>query len=296
MSLRAPSLVLAISRSAMSFLRASSSFSAYFASKILQPRSDTIAGHSASTFASSSSSVICNTPRATAALHTSASRWAETQRHRAARITRKANLEKKAERGRIRDETKPHVVLGTRPGDEEKWRSCDLARILVTPEELNGTVWTKMEEEKEIKLPMVMSYGLEGTDAAGTKDEKIELFFKDLPQASVNNSMPTKTVDHHARFSLNVEKSAEFQNLANIEYKKSTSFARVIDLRNANARGIAFENRRRIIAAFSPSGSMSDSGYPEVQGASLFLAISCTDSLTFLSALPNFSCFINHED
>ena len=50
------------------------------------------------------------------------------------------------------------------------------------------------------------------------------------------------------------------------EEKKARQFARIVDLRNANARGIAFENRRRIIAAFSPTGKATDSGYPEVQG------------------------------
>jgi small subunit ribosomal protein S15 len=43
--------------------------------------------------------------------------------------------------------------------------------------------------------------------------------------------------------------------------------ARVVDLRNANAAGIAFENRRRVIEAFSEPGKPNDSGRTEVQGA-----------------------------
>ena len=46
------------------------------------------------------------------------------------------------------------------------------------------------------------------------------------------------------------------------------NFARVMDLRNSNARGIAFENRKRIIAAFSPPGKDNDTGCPEVQSKS----------------------------
>ena len=45
--------------------------------------------------------------------------------------------------------------------------------------------------------------------------------------------------------------------------------AKVVDLRNANAAGIAFENRRRVIEAFSEPGKPNDSGRTEVQGALL---------------------------
>ena len=51
------------------------------------------------------------------------------------------------------------------------------------------------------------------------------------------------------------------------EQKKAAMFARMVDLRNANARGIAFENRRRIVAAFSEPENPTDTGRPEVQGA-----------------------------
>ena len=43
--------------------------------------------------------------------------------------------------------------------------------------------------------------------------------------------------------------------------------ARLVDLRNANAAGIAFENRRRVIGAFSEPGRPNDTGRTEVQGA-----------------------------
>jgi small subunit ribosomal protein S15 len=43
--------------------------------------------------------------------------------------------------------------------------------------------------------------------------------------------------------------------------------AKMVDLRNANAAGIAFENRRRVIEAFSEPGKPNDSGRTEVQGA-----------------------------
>lgn len=50
------------------------------------------------------------------------------------------------------------------------------------------------------------------------------------------------------------------------EMHKAHMLARLTDLRNTNADGLAFENRRRIIAVFSEPDQPNDSGRPEVQG------------------------------
>ena len=50
------------------------------------------------------------------------------------------------------------------------------------------------------------------------------------------------------------------------ELKKANAFAQLLDLRNANAGGIAYENRRRIIVAFSTPSNPFDTGRSEVQG------------------------------
>jgi small subunit ribosomal protein S15 len=47
---------------------------------------------------------------------------------------------------------------------------------------------------------------------------------------------------------------------------KANMLGKVMDLRNANAGGIAYENRRRIVAEFSEPGKLEDTGRPEVQG------------------------------
>jgi len=54
---------------------------------------------------------------------------------------------------------------------------------------------------------------------------------------------------------------------------QANMLAKVVDLRNANAAGIAFENRRRVIEAFSEPGKPNDTGRTEVQGA---LSCVCT--------------------
>lgn len=49
--------------------------------------------------------------------------------------------------------------------------------------------------------------------------------------------------------------------------RNANMFAKVLDLRNANAAGIAYENRRRIIYAFSTPKKPFDPGRAEVQGS-----------------------------
>lgn len=54
-----------------------------------------------------------------------------------------------------------------------------------------------------------------------------------------------------------------------VESRSKSQMARLLDLKNADARGIAFENRRRIIEAFGEPGRVNDSGRTEVQGTSV---------------------------
>ncbi|KAH8119738.1 hypothetical protein DFH11DRAFT_1873111 [Phellopilus nigrolimitatus] len=240
----------------MSFLRASTS----------------IAG-----LASSSSSARCwTTFRSAAALHTSAVRSAESHKQRTARIVRKTNVERKAERDQLYEANKPHVVLGTRPGDDAKWLNCDLAKTLVSEDELAGLPAPR--PEGEVQAPEHLSYGLDGLDGAETKDEQLRFFFEQLPDASALAEVDVNLMDKLGLVrgqdaALNPEDKRALVMLQVREQEKAKQLARVVDLRNANARGISFENRRRIIAAFSPTKEVTDSGYPEVQVALLTMKI-----------------------
>ena len=53
------------------------------------------------------------------------------------------------------------------------------------------------------------------------------------------------------------------------ELQKSQNFAKLIDLRNTNAAGLAYENRKRIIVTFSDPSKPNDPGRTEVQVAIL---------------------------
>ena len=64
----------------------------------------------------------------------------EPARKRQARLTRQENLAKREELQKKPAAARPHVVLGTIASNEEeanaKWAVCDLAKVLVRPEEL----------------------------------------------------------------------------------------------------------------------------------------------------------------
>ncbi|EJC98828.1 uncharacterized protein FOMMEDRAFT_143178 [Fomitiporia mediterranea MF3/22] len=241
-------------------------------------------GNSLASIASSSKSSHClSAIRSTAALHTSAVRLAESQKQRTARLVRRTNIEKKAERARTYAENRPHPVLGTRPGEEEKkWRKSDLAKILVTSEELGSLAPTPLTgNDTEINLPEHTSYGMDGLDGVENRKGQLEFFFKHLPDTSLVAEVEQVDPDLQDRLkanignpeNLSIEDQRHLAEFRQKEMEKARQLARIVDLRNANARGIAFENRRRIIAAFSPTQNANDSGYPEVQVALLTMKI-----------------------
>lgn len=112
------------------------------------------------------------------------------------------------------------------------------------------------------------------------KDTGRTLFFKALPKASFDVGRARGGVDHLdlRDMFLNANRTSTSTSASDAraqrvmlrvgteEAEKARQFAQLVDLRNANARGVAFENRRRVVEAFSPEGSPADTGYPEVQG------------------------------
>ena len=186
--------------------------------------------------------------------HTSSFLNAETSRKAVARAVKKSNNIRKAERWRNAQASRPSVVLGTRPGDDTTWKNCDLAKILVDEEGLVSD--TNLEPTSQpigtVNMPKHMAFGV-------GEAEKSMLFGK-LPilsaEADVLGGELSGVQAMESIFAGGGEK----------ELKKANAFAQLLDLRNANAGGIAYENRRRIIAAFSTPSNPSDTGRSEVQG------------------------------
>jgi small subunit ribosomal protein S15 len=109
-------------------------------------------------------------------------------------------------------------------------------------------------------MPKHLNYGV------GEKEK--ELLFDTLPQLSALHSVSSaSSLGDQGNVSA-TEIQQQHGEAIPIERFKTRMLARVISLKNANAKGIAFENRRRIIHAFSESSNPHDPGRPEVQGIS----------------------------
>lgn len=213
--------------------------------------------------------------------------------------SKKKNLERMHQRRITENENRPSSVLGTVAREEvEKWGNCDLARCLVNPRSLNGppalppstatepyslaTLPSKLTEtmaipENDLRVitPKNTNYGI------GMPDK--QMLFQEFPflcatnPVAVSDSQFQATSDEASspegseKDSLSPTAMAMRVNARiseNLKKEKMTleAFAKVIDLVNANAKGITYENRRRIVLAFSGPENPFDPGRVEVQG------------------------------
>ncbi|TFY57226.1 hypothetical protein EVG20_g8626 [Dentipellis fragilis] len=211
-----------------------------------------------------------------ASLHTTAPTHAESARRRHARLTRQTNLEKRA---KIQERTaaeRPHVVLGTRPGDEAKWTQCDLARVLVKPEELAPIPLGATPAEGHEVLHTLESLGggpvtIPKTFAYGITGSEKRLLFEHLPYGDAETRLRKEQSGYQNMGTVELEKAMKRNIEASVV--QANMLARVVDLSNANKGGIMFENRRRVIKEFSDGGKENDTGRPEVQAALLTIQI-----------------------
>ncbi|ESK93454.1 30s ribosomal protein s15 [Moniliophthora roreri MCA 2997] len=185
----------------------------------------------------------------TSLLHTSA------VLHAKPRLTPAKIRQRKAEKWEKIQANKPSPILGTRPGEEWKWEKCDLAKMLIKEEELTGPL-----QMNPTQRPIGVVHEPEHLAFAVTQVEAEELFGK-LPMISSSVTI------HESTNPAQLMTEAEAGELR--ELRKANMLAKVLDLRNANAEGIAYENRRRIIEAFSTPENPFDPGRQEVQAAIL---------------------------
>ena len=97
----------------------------------------------------------------------------------------------------------------------------------------------------------------------GVGEKEKELLFETLPALTVEAT--------HLRAAGSGQLLPSYMNELSVkadakESHKARQLATLVDLRNANAGGISYENRKRIVVAFSPPGKDGDTGRPEVQG------------------------------
>jgi len=164
--------------------------------------------------------------------------------------------------------------------------------VLINEEELFST--TEMQparvEVGVVNLPSQFGFGVDQAEK--------KMLFEDLPLATVQMSMTNAQILKAAERPVNqpsvlpateVPEAKQFENEKEKELRKANLLAKALDLRNANAAGIAFENRRRIILAFSSPENPFDSGRTEVQAALLTYKIRklWTHLLTFKRDVGN---------
>lgn len=166
-----------------------------------------------------------------------------------------SKLQAKVDRKHAKDAGRLYVVLGSEYNKEDKWIACDLQKTILSPD----AVYSQEAEsnvlhlsEGKVNMPSHLSFGIEG-------GEEKKLLFEVLPALTVERGISTFDEDTVERTKAAMKE----------ELQKANMFARLVDLRNANAKGLAYENRRRIIAAFSTPEQPNDTGRPEVQGTRL---------------------------
>jgi small subunit ribosomal protein S15 len=190
----------------------------------------------------------CIASSSRAELHTSVICRAKFQRPKKTVSKVQAKLDRK----QGKDAARLYAVLGSEYNGEDKWPGCDLQKTILTQDALYATDQQPQVlnfAEGTVEIPPHLNYGIGGGEGK-------KLLFEVLPTLTAENGATT--------FDENTVKETE-EAMAE-ELQKANMFAKVVDLRNANARGLAYENRRRVIVTFSTPEQPHDTGRSEVQG------------------------------
>lgn len=102
----------------------------------------------------------------------------------------------------------------------------------------------------------------------GVAEKERHMLFVTLPASSVTSGIVVRNDIAAWANPYQNQKTAEVQLEENTERElgKVHQMRHLLDLRNADKGGINFENRRRIVVAFSTPKNPFDPGRPEVQG------------------------------
>ncbi len=120
-----------------------------------------------------------------------------------------------------------------------------------------------MEKGADVRVPPSLAFGIRQRDQR-MLFEHLPLLSADMNTRHEMSMMGGGGANHHQMGVETMSAYHETQLTAGVA--QANAMARVVDLRNANAAGISFENRRRVIEAFSEPGKPNDTGRTEVQG------------------------------
>jgi small subunit ribosomal protein S15 len=173
-----------------------------------------------------------------------------------------------------------HPVLGHPVHDDSAWRNCQLAKVIVTREQIDATPILPPDLSSTVNVHLDHTHAGHGITA-----EEHSLLFDKLPALTAKNpSLRDANPDTAATLS-NTQERIEI-----MQEHKALVFARMTHLRNSNADDLAFENRMRIVRAFSPPSKPPSPGLPEVQGAFQYPPPIHTETLT-----PNSAALLTYK-
>jgi small subunit ribosomal protein S15 len=196
----------------------------------------------------------------------------EKKRKRLARLKKSANLSKREAIQQQLAATQPDALLGYHDAsiwDQSKLKAAILTREQVWDTSAAGKQATStrtaaasldegLDQDVDYSPPAQFNFGLDAADA--------ELLFQRLPAVSalrpVLAAQNSKDYDSSHLAKLHEQGVQE-------EDRKKEQLMRILDLKNANARGIRVENTKRLLEAFgrTKAGKGPDTGSPEVQGS-----------------------------
>ncbi|KAH8921282.1 hypothetical protein BT69DRAFT_1221701 [Atractiella rhizophila] len=189
----------------------------------------------------------------------------EKARKRISRLQKKQGQELRARKAKEAALIKPSPVLGHKKGEEWRWEQCLLNSILVDKDVLwgvkPGSIPPPFPSEgqsssQEVPGPLYLQFGL------GSEDSR-KLLFVDLPNVSATQHLLDDSLDRQV-----ILDDFKLQDkVAGLEKDKANLLAKVLDLRNADSRGVRTENCKRISLHFGRVPN--DTGSPEVQAAVL---------------------------
>lgn len=240
-----------------------------------------VAASSPTTWASSSGS---GSPTATACFSSSAVSN-ESKAKRKSRLTKKAHMDRKASLLRQHEQTKPDAVLGyprANNSESNAWDTSLLKSVLLDRNEIWGETIKVVAGETAARTtggsPQDQQQFLSnapGTNSSylpqhynfGLNADTASLLTETLPAVSSMRSILGGEVSNDTIREKRVE------NAEKEEAEKRERLLRIVDLRNAGAKGIEVENTRRIVEAFGRKEG--DTGSPEVQGEFLGFCFPC---------------------
>ena len=202
---------------------------------------------------------------------------AESQRKKTARLKKKSNIARRTALDLEQQRTVPNPILGYHDAatwDNSKLKGLLIKREAVWQESLRRGIGGRDQETLDMNAAVESqeeaAVGLEDLNLQGQRwnfglgEDEVTLLFKNLPQVAAQKALIGQSEN------TSVEKLEQLASKAEKEESvKRDNLMRIVNLKNANARGVRLDNTKRVVEQFSRLPDGQDTGSPEVQGTFL---------------------------